>query len=66
MDWTDILSGKTTRLKDETIVLSLRQEFALLHLVKHKIPTDVSFDDLTEAYIKVEGFASMPKPAIDS
>ena len=66
MDQTDILSDKTARLKAETIVSSLRQEFSLLHLVKHKIPTDASFDDLTESYIKVEGFTSMPEPAADS
>lgn len=65
-DRTDILSDKTARLKAETIVSSLRQEFVLLYLIKHKIPTEASSDDLMEAYIKVEGFAAMPEPSADS
>ena len=62
----NLLSDKTARLKVETIVLSLRQEFALLHLVKHKLPTEAGFNTLTEAYDKVEGFAAIPEPSADS
>ena len=65
-DRVDALSDKTTRLKAETIIASLRPEFALLHLLKHKIPTEANPSDLTEAFIRVEGFATMPEPAMDS
>ena len=62
----NLLSDKTARLKAETIVSSFRQEFALLHLIKHKLPTEASFNNLTEAYVRVENFASTPEPSADS
>ena len=65
-DRTDILSDKTARLKAETIVSSLHREFVLLHLIKHKVPTEASFNVITEAYIWVEGFAVMLEPSADS
>ena len=62
----DVLSEKTTKLKADTIFSSLRFEFVLLHLIKHKIPTEASPGDLTEAFIRVEDFVAMPEPSIDS
>ena len=66
MNQTNIPSEKSTRLKPETIVSVLGKEFALLHQVKHKIPVEANYDELTEAYIRTKGFTSMPEPAADS
>lgn len=65
-DWTDLQTGKAAQLKADMIVSSLRKEFNLLHLIKHKLPTGAGFRALTEAFVEVEGFSTMPEPAADS
>ena len=52
-DQTDILLDKTTRLKAKKNVSSLCQDFTFLHLINHKLPTKASFNNLTEAYVRV-------------
>ena len=58
--------GKATQLKADTIFSTLRKEFNLLDLIKHKLPTGVGFHALTEAFIEVEGFSAMPEPTAES
>ena len=34
--------------------------------MKHKIPVDANYDELTEAYIRAEGFTAMPEPTVET
>lgn len=66
MNRTNTPSEKFSQLKAETIVSILSKEFLLLHQVKYRIPTQASYAELTEAYIRVETFTAIPEPAVDT
>lgn len=66
MNQTNIPSKKSTQHKPETIFSVLGKEFALMHQVKYKIPINENYDELTEVYIKAEGFTTIHEPAVDT